>query len=213
MFTGLIEATGSIDAIDQSASGRTLRVVTPIAAELRTGESIAVNGVCLTATSVDPAGFSAIVSPETLRVTSLGDFYQGRLVNLERPLRADGRLGGHFVLGHVDAVARITELRPDGDCYWLEVEFPPELAPLLVSKGSVAVDGVSLTIAALAAVRFGIQIVPHTWIHTALRAARVGDAVNLEADVIGKYVARLIDAHRGQVLDGKSVAAFGGGPS
>ena len=213
MFTGLIEATGSIDAIDQSASGRTLRVATPIAAELRTGDSIAVNGVCLTATAVNSAVFSATVSPATLLVTSFGDFAPGRLVNLERPLRADGRLGGHFVLGHVDGVGRIAELRPDGECYWLEVEFPPELAPLLVSKGSVAVDGVSLTIASLAAVRFGVQIVPHTWTHTALRAARVGDAVNLEADVIGKYVARLIDAHRGQVLDGKSVAAFGGGPS
>ena len=213
MFTGLIEATGTIEAFDQSASGRELRVASAVAVELRIGDSIAVNGVCLTATAVDPEGFSAVVSPETLRVTSLGDFSRGRLVNLERPLRADSRLGGHFVLGHVDAVGRITELRPDAECWWLEVEFPPDLAPLLVSKGSVAVDGVSLTVAALAATRFGIQIVPHTWTHTALSAAHVGDAVNLEADVIGKYVARLMDAHRGDAAHFGSVAAIGGGPA
>jgi len=198
MFTGLIEATGTIETIEQIASGRILRVATPIGAELREGDSIAVNGVCLTATAVDPKGFSAVVSPETLRVTSFGDVRPDGLVNLERPLRADGRLGGHFVLGHVDAVGRITELRRDGDCYWLEIEFPADLAPLLVSKGSIAVDGVSLTIASLAGARCGIQIVPHTRSHTALREARAGDAVNLEADVIGKYVARLIDAHLNQ---------------
>jgi riboflavin synthase len=213
MFTGLIEATGSIEAFDQSASGGELRVASSMAAELRTGDSIAVNGVCLTATAIDAGGFSAVVSPETLRITSLGDFARGRVVNLERPLRADSRLGGHFVLGHVDAVGRITELRPDAECWWLEVEFPPALAPLLVSKGSVAVDGVSLTVAALAPRRFGVQIVPHTWAHTALSAAHVGDAVNLEGDVIGKYVARLMDAHRGEPSHVESVAAFGGGRS
>src|SRR6476619_5655289 len=111
MCTGLIEATGTIDAIDPIASGRFLRVATPIAGELRLGDSSAVNGVCVTATAVESAAFSAIVSPETLRGTSLGDFTPGRLANLERPLRMDGRLGGHFVLGHVDGVGWITELK------------------------------------------------------------------------------------------------------
>jgi len=215
MFTGLIEAIGRIDAIDRSddASARTLRVATSLGAELRTGDSVAVNGVCLTAATVDVSGFTAVVSPETLRVTSIGQFAAGRLVNLERPLRADSRLGGHFVLGHVDAVGRITALREDGECYWLEVEYPEALAPLLISKGSVAVDGISLTVAALTGTRFGVQIVPHTWSHTALSAALADDAVNLEADVIGKYVVRMMEAHRGQGVDMGSLAAFGGGLS
>jgi riboflavin synthase len=213
MFTGLIEATGIVDAFDQGASGRELRIASEIAAELRAGDSIAVNGVCLTATPIEPAVFSAVVSPETLRVSSLADFRPRRIVNLERPLRADGRLGGHFVLGHVDAVGRITDLRPDGDCYWLEVEFPAQIAPLLISKGSIAVDGVSLTIATLTGSRFGVQIVPHTWTHTSFRAARSDDAVNLEADVIGKYVARLVGAHLEQPAHVGSAAARGGGLS
>ena len=191
MFTGLIEATGRIGRIDAAREGRVLRIETPLGAELRAGESIAVSGVCLTATHSDAGGFSAEVSPETMRVTSLGSVVEGELVNLERPIRADGRLGGHFVLGHVDGVGRIAVLRPDGDCYWLDVEYPAALAAFLVSKGSVAVDGISLTIAALQNGRFGVQIVPFTWAHTTLQTKRAGDPVNLETDIIGKYVARL----------------------
>jgi riboflavin synthase len=129
MFTGLIEATGAIDAIEPSASGRCLRVRTSIAGELRVGDSIAVNGVCVTATAVGPAAFSATVSPETLRVTSFGDFTPGRLVNLERPLRADGRLGGHFVLGHVDGIGRIAELRPTESATGSKWSMPEISAP------------------------------------------------------------------------------------
>jgi riboflavin synthase len=193
MFTGLIEATGRIARLEPTAGGRRLRIDAPLAAELRAGESISVSGVCLTVTASDADGFSAEVSPETLRVTSLGSMTVGRGVNLERPLRADARLGGHFVLGHVDAVGRVATLRPDGECYWLDVEVPSALAPLLVSKGSIAIDGISLTVAALSQKAVGVQIVPFTWTCTTLRDARVGDAVNLEADVIGKYVARLME--------------------
>jgi riboflavin synthase len=191
MFTGLIESTAVIERVDPLSAGRRLRVATAMGAELRQGDSVAVNGVCLTATTVDASGFTADVSPETLRVTTLGAFEPGRRVNLERPLRADGRLGGHFVLGHVDDIGRIRVLRPDGESYWLEVSFPAAFATLLVPKGSITVDGISLTVASLGGDHFGMQIVPFTFDHTALSSARLGDAVNLEADIIGKYVARL----------------------
>lgn len=194
MFTGLIETTGRIERIDIQPSGRMLRVRTPLGAELRPGDSIAVSGVCLTVSSCDGSGFGAVVSPETLRVTTLLTASEGRLVNLERPLRADGRFGGHFVLGHVDAVGRVTALRPDGDCHWLEVETPAPLAPLIIHKGSIAIDGISLTVADLSGSRVGVQIVPFTFAETALRETRPGDAANLEADVIGKYVARMMSA-------------------
>jgi riboflavin synthase len=138
--------------------------------------------------------FEAIVSPETLRVTTLGSAAERQIVNLERPLRADARLGGHFVLGHVDGVGRIESLQRDGDCYWLEVSAPRELAPSFIHKGSIAIDGTSLTIAALRENLISVQIVPFTWEHTSLQAAAAGDAVNIEADVIGKYVARLLGA-------------------
>jgi riboflavin synthase len=208
MFTGLIEATGTIErgpATSGSATGVELRVGTGLAAELTAGDSIAVNGVCLTATATAEDGFDAIVSPETLRVTTLGALRTGQLINLERPLKADARLGGHFVLGHVDGVGRIRSLEPAGDCYWLDVETPAALAPLLILKGSITVDGISLTIAELLDDRVRIQIVPFTFAHTALRAARAGDAVNIEADVIGKYVARLMQT--GALAKDAAVAA------
>jgi riboflavin synthase len=191
MFTGLIEATGRIERVTPSAAGLALRIATPLAAELRDGDSIAVNGVCLTATRCDKTGFEAAVSPETVRVTTLGSMTAGRTVNLERPLRADARLGGHFVLGHVDGVGKLISDRADGEHRWIEVSYPPDLAPYLIHKGSIAIDGISLTIAALLPDRVGVQIVPFTRAHTTLEAARPGDRVNLEADVLGKYVARL----------------------
>jgi riboflavin synthase len=196
MFTGLIEATGVVEAAKPAATGRTLTVVTDLGAELVDGDSIAVNGVCLTVAHRTSSGFSATVSPETLRVTTLGQVAAGMRVNLERPLKHDGRLGGHFVLGHVDGVGRIVAIEPDGDCYWLDVEVPGELSGYLIPKGSIAVDGISLTIAALEDARIRMQIVPFTWTHTALAALAPGDAVNIETDVIGKYVARLMNAQR-----------------
>lgn len=192
MFTGLIETTGTVERRAARAAGQALRCATPLAAELAPGDSIAVNGVCLTVVTADAAGFDVEVSPETLRVTSLGAAAPGTLVNLERPLRADARLGGHFVLGHVDAVGRVAGIKDQGDHHWVDIEFPAAFASSLISKGSVAVDGISLTVAALEADRFGVQIVPFTWAHTALRARQPGDTVNLEGDVLGKYVARLL---------------------
>jgi riboflavin synthase len=194
MFTGLIEAVGRLERLDVDGTSRRIRVATALAAELTVGESIAVNGVCLTAAAADGDGFDAIVSPEMLRVTTLGAAREGRLVNLERPLRADGRLGGHFVLGHVDGIGRVSGVMPDGDCYWVEVDVPAALEPLVILKGSISVDGISLTIASLDRCRVGLQIVPHTWSHTALVSVQAGDEVNVEVDVIGKYVARLLES-------------------
>jgi riboflavin synthase len=197
MFTGLIEGKGTIERVQPNGGGAVLAVRSSMGAELSAGDSIAVNGVCLTVTAADATGFAVDVSPETLRVTTLGGVAARRVVNLERPLRADARLGGHFVLGHVDGVGRIASFRVDSACYWLDVEAPAELARYFVHKGAIAVDGISLTIARFEGRAFGVQIVPFTWEHTSLSHAQPGDAVNLEADILGKYVARLLDERLG----------------
>jgi riboflavin synthase len=193
MFTGLIEAVGEVAEIKPTPGGLRMRIDAPLASEFTPGDSIAVSGVCLTVVSADASGFHADVSPETLRVSTLGTVRRGALVNLERPLRADARLGGHFVQGHVDGTATIDEIREQGDSYWMTVKFPAELAALLVRKGSVAVDGISLTVAGVDDRHFDVQIIPFTWSHTNLRVCKAGDVVNVECDILGKYVARAID--------------------
>ena len=192
MFTGLIEATGRIESSTATDKGRRLVVAVPESIDLAAGDSLAINGVCLTVAAVRDGKAAFDVSPETLRVTTLGAAGEGRLVNLERPLRADARLGGHFVLGHVDATGRLTKMAPDGDHYWIEVEIPKTIEPYVIHKGSIAIDGVSLTVASLDGPRVGVQVVPFTFGATALRESRAGEAVNLEADVLGKYVERLM---------------------
>jgi riboflavin synthase len=139
------------------------------------------------------AAIDADVSPETLRVTALGSLRPGALVNLERPLRADARLGGHFVQGHVDATGTLEDVRQDGDSFWLTFSYPALLAPYIVRKGSIAVDGISLTVAGVDDLRFDVQIIPYTWEHTNLRSAKRGDVVNLECDILGKYVVRVAE--------------------
>ena len=193
MFTGLIEAIGEVAEMKPTPSGFRLRLTTPIASEIAPGDSIAVNGVCLTAVASDDLAVHADISPETARVTALGSLRRGALVNLERPLRADARLGGHFVQGHVDATGTIEEIRSDGDSFWLTVRYPALLAPYIVRKGSIAVNGISLTVAGLDERRFDIQIIPYTWEHTNLHLAKAGDAVNLECDILGKYVVRVAE--------------------
>jgi riboflavin synthase len=190
MFTGLIEAIGEVQEVTPTPAGFRLRVTTAIAPDLVAGDSLAVNGVCLTAVSSDASGIHADISPETLRVTALGLLRRGALVNLERPLRADARLGGHFVQGHVDATGTIDDIRPDGDSHRLTIRFPAGLAPYIVSKGSITVNGISLTVASVDDRRFDVQIIPHTWEHTNLHLAKAGDLVNLESDILGKYVVR-----------------------
>jgi riboflavin synthase len=193
MFTGLIEAVGEVAEVKPTPAGFRLRLTTAIAPEIAPGDSVAVNGVCLTAVSCDGSGIHADISPETARVSSLGTLRRGALVNLERPLRADARLGGHFVQGHVDSTATIEDIRPDGDSYWLTIKYPAELAPYIVRKGSIAVNGISLTVAGLDDRRFDVQIIPYTWEHTNLHNAKPDDVVNLECDILGKYVVRVAE--------------------
>jgi riboflavin synthase len=192
MFTGLIEDVGEVLSADRAAAGLRLGIGTRLARDLKPGESIAVNGACLTA--VEPAAdrFFADVSPATLDVTTLGNLIAGARVNLERAMAADGRFGGHVVQGHVDGVGEITTFTREGDHHWLVVDVPPGLEPYLVEKGSLAVDGISLTIARLHGTHAGFQIVPHTLAHTNLATVRPGDGVNVECDIIGKYVVKAV---------------------
>jgi riboflavin synthase len=193
MFTGLIEAVGIVSDLTGSSSGFKVAIRTPLAAELREGESVAVNGVCLTATTRDGEGWSADIGPETARVTTLGRLVPGQPVNLERSMRADGRFGGHFVQGHVDGVGVVETIRQDGESYWIGIRIPQDLEPFLILKGSIAIDGVSLTVARLERGLMHVMIIPFTWAHTALSSLRAGDRVNLECDMVGKYVARSME--------------------
>jgi len=190
MFTGLVESVGEVVEAVPSGGGIRVRVATSLAPELAPGESLAVNGVCLTVTAQDATGVHADIGPETLRVTTLGGLKPGSLVNLERSMRADSRFGGHFVQGHVDAVGRIEAIRPDVDFHTIEVSFPGRFAANIIHRGSIAVDGISLTVAALSDERFELMIIPFTMAHTNLRHAAAGTPVNLEFDMVGKYVAR-----------------------
>lgn len=194
MFTGIVEGTGTVADVRTVSGGLRMRIETALAPLLAPGASLAVNGVCLTVVVTDGAHIVADIGPETARVTTLGGLRRGRRVNLERPLRADGRLDGHFVLGHVDGVGVVTEVRGEAESHWVTIQFPATLAAYFIRKGSVAVDGVSLTVAGLGEREFDIQVIPYTWQHTTLRDLRPADKVNLECDMIGKYVVRVLEA-------------------
>lgn len=193
MFTGLIEAVGTVSELTPTPAGCRMRVDTTLAPQLGAGDSLAVSGVCLTVVGRGDSWVEADVSPETLRISSLARVKVGSLLNLERPLRADARLGGHFVQGHVDATGTIEVFRAQGEAHWLTIGFPPALGPYLVRKGSVAVDGISLTVATVSERQFAVQIIPFTREQTNLRAARAGDIVNIECDILGKYVIRALE--------------------
>ncbi len=194
MFTGIIEEVGSIAGISDRRDFRTIQVGgISIFDDLKIGSSIAVNGVCLTARSVADKTFAADLSRETLDRTSLGRLHQGSIANLERPMRADARFGGHIVQGHVDCVGRIVDFKREGDAWDLQVEYPESAARYIVEKGSIAVDGISLTVASLRGGRvFSVAIIPHTFENTNLKAAEAGDPVNLEFDILAKYVENLL---------------------
>jgi riboflavin synthase len=197
VFTGLIADLGSVTALESDGEGAvTLRISTRLAGELRRGDSIAVNGVCLTATEVGDGGFAATAMSETLRRSALDRLRAGVSVNLELALRADERLGGHVVQGHVDGTGTISEIRDEGIARVLSVDADPGLRRYLVEKGSVAVDGVSLTVSALNADGFEVSLIPETLGRTNLGRAAVGDRVNLEVDVLAKHVERLLGADR-----------------
>jgi riboflavin synthase len=192
MFTGLIEDLGSVSALELEDAGAHLRIATRLAAELGEGDSIAVNGVCLTATEVAADAFTAEVMAETLRRSSLGALRAGAQVNLELPLRAGDRLGGHVVQGHVDGTGTVTDVHHEGISRVLEIEVEPSLRRYLVEKGSVALDGVSLTVSALGDRGFAVALIPETLQRTRLGEAEVGSELNVEVDVLAKHVERLL---------------------
>ena len=196
MFTGMIEAAATIDALDRRGSDGRLRVslaeAPEIAAETKLGDSIAVNGYCLTVAEFASDHFSADLSAETLGRTSLGEKKAGDMVNLERPLAAGARMGGHFVQGHVDGVGRVAKVVPEGESWWLSIEVPEQLRRYVVEKGSIAVDGISLTVARWHDGIADIAVIPFTHTHTNVGAMGRGDAVNLEIDILAKYVESLL---------------------
>jgi riboflavin synthase len=191
MFTGLVAATGAVETLERSDGGVRLRVRAELAGELAPGDSIAVNGVCLTAVDPDDRGFSADVMEETLRRTSLGPLAEGDEVNLELPLRAGDRLGGHMVQGHIDGTGSVEAVNEDGFARVVRIGAPTGLLRYVVEKGSIAVDGVSLTVSAVDGDGFEVSLIPETLERTTLGAAAPGRVVNLEVDVLAKYVEKL----------------------
>ena len=194
MFTGIIEELGEIRAVESQQAGARLRVrASSILTDIKLGDSIAVNGCCLTAIEFSPGEFAADLAPETLKRTNLGDLKPGSKVNLERPLRAGGRLDGHIVQGHVDGTGELSGLAALGNGnWWLEVRVPPQLCHYLVYKGSVAIDGISLTIASIEGEKLSVTIIPHTYTATNLAQKHIGDRLNLECDILAKYVEKML---------------------
>jgi len=197
LFTGLVEALGRVERVDEENSGRRLRLAWPgLDAPPALGESVAVNGCCLTVVRAEGETFDVQAGPETLLRTNIGTRKPGDAVNLERSLRVGDRLGGHFVQGHVDTTAALVERRPDGDWEFLAFALDPAWTPLMVPKGSIAVDGVSLTLVDVGPEGFSIMLIPHTLAVTTLGALRPGDRVNIEADMLAKHVRKLLGDRR-----------------
>ena len=203
MFTGIVQSVGRIARLEPRGGDVRLHVDTADLdlADVQLGDSIAVSGVCLTAVTLDARGFSADVSNETLSLTTLGRLKTGDPVNLEKALRLADRLGGHLVSGHVDGLGKVVSIVPDGRSQRWTFEVPPALARYIAAKGSVCIDGTSLTVNEVNGARFGVNLIPHTVEHTAFHARRVGDAVNIEVDVIARYVERLIGGGQGAGID------------
>jgi riboflavin synthase len=196
MFTGIVEEVGSVAYVERKSTGARFTVAcSTVLKDAAIGASIAVNGACVTAVELTASEFSADLSPETLKRTNLGDLETGSVVNLERPLRFNGRLDGHFVLGHVDGTAKVISLDPLGeDNWWLRLAVPPELTRYIVSKASVAVDGISLTVAGIEGDTVEFTIIPQTVRHTALHSRGPGARVNLEVDILAKHLEKLVRA-------------------
>jgi riboflavin synthase len=192
MFTGLVADKGTVTAVDATADGVRLAVRTALASEIGEGDSVSVNGVCLTATAIEDGRFTADVMRETLRRSSLAEVAEGAEVNLELPLRASDRLGGHVVQGHVDGLGTIRDIREDGFSRIVEIAATAETLRYVVEKGSIAVDGISLTVASVTADTFTVALIPETLERTNLGAASPGQPVNLEVDVLAKYVEKLV---------------------
>ena len=193
MFTGIIEETGTVRHVSLHGNSGSIKIGAELVlAGTKTGDSIAVNGVCLTVTTVDTNGFTADVMAETLRRSNLGKLKSGDVVNLERAMSADGRFGGHIVSGHIDGTGTIADLEKEGNATWVYIRTSPDILALIVEKGSIAIDGISLTVAKVSMEEFAVSIIPHTSSHTTLLKKKAGDVVNLENDIVGKYVQRLL---------------------
>ncbi len=198
MFTGLVEEVGRVQRLVQVGDGARLHIACSVVLEgLKLGDSVAVDGVCLTVTALEAGGFVVDVVAETLERTNLRSRQPGTAVNLERALRVGERLGGHFVLGHVDGLARVLSLVPEAQGYRARFAAPSDLSPLIAEKGSVTLNGVSLTVAGVEGNEFDVALIPYTLEHTNLGNLRVGDEVNLEVDVLARYVERLLSARTG----------------
>lgn len=198
MFTGIIEHMGTVESLKLDAEGGRLTIQAPgVASHLAVANSIAVDGCCLTVVSVRGDKFSSDLSAETIRKTSMGEWKAGTRVNLEQPMTAGKEFGGHFVLGHVDTTGRVTRLDPEGENWWYGVELPEAFAKYVVPQGSIAIDGISLTVARWNGRVAEVAIIPFTYEHTNIRNKKIGDAVNLEGDVLGKYVERYLEARSG----------------
>lgn len=194
MFTGLVETTGSVIILDSKGKQAQLILDIPFASELTLGDSVAINGCCLTVADLTPAGTSFDLLAQTLRVTSLGGLAAGSIVNLERAMMVGDRFGGHFVQGHVDGIGKITRLETNGQDHIIGVSLPPEIHRLCIDKGSLTLDGISLTIAELTPDSAVFWITPHTWARTHLHRASIDQTMNLETDMLAKYVDKLISA-------------------
>ncbi len=195
MFTGIIEHVGTIESLSSGRSGGRITIHAPsVAPSLGVSNSIAVNGCCLTVASLDKERFSADLSGETLAKTSFSTLKSGARVNLEQPLTAGKEFGGHFVLGHVDGVGHVAHLNPEGDNWWFGVQVPEDFARYIVPKGSITIDGISLTVARWHKRIVEVAVIPYTYEQTNLRDRKPGDAVNLEGDILGKYVERYLEA-------------------
>lgn len=201
MFTGIVEEVGRVTRIDQKGENRRITVeATNTPKELKTGNSVAVSGVCLTALDIKEGSFCADLAPETWVRTSFSRIHEGALVNLELPMKADGRFGGHIVQGHVDGVGKLIAFDriPDSENWWLHIELPRELDRYVVYKGSISIEGISLTVADIKDRRCTVAIIPHTVEMTNLNSLRAGDPVNLETDLIAKYVEKMMKGESNQ---------------
>lgn len=193
MFTGIVEEIGTVDSIQNGARSALIRIRARIVTEgAKVGDSIAVNGICLTVTSLSKTGFTADVMPETINRSSLSRLTCGCCVNLERAMAANGRFGGHLVSGHIDGTGTVTEIKRDDNAVWYTISAPARLLKYIVEKGSIAIDGISLTVTMVQEERFEVSVIPHTLKETTLGDKRKGSVVNLENDIIGKYVERLL---------------------
>lgn len=206
MFTGIIEEVGTILDIRKNAKSASILIgAETVLEDIKTGDSIAVNGICLTVTAYGEQEFTADIMHETLECSSIGRLMRGSHVNLERAMRADGRFGGHIVTGHVDGTGRILAVKRNEIAVWYTIEAEPELMTGIVKKGSIAIDGISLTVAKSQGRSFSVSIIPHTSGHTILSEKKVGDIVNLETDCIGKYVAHLLELEEQKQAGGISM--------